>query len=52
MMVFANVDGKLLVVDIEDNGEIIRIDDYAKNINRIFSLTVKSLDLFPCILYQ
>ena len=35
MIAFANADGGLLAVGIEDNGEITGIDDYAKNINEI-----------------
>ena len=36
MIAFANADGGLLAVGIEDNGEITGIDDYAKN--KIFSV--------------
>ena len=36
MIAFANADGGLLAVGIEDNGEITGIDDYTKNINEIF----------------
>lgn len=35
MIAFANADGGLLAVGIEDNGEITGIDDYTKNINEI-----------------
>ena len=35
MIAFANADGGLLVVGIEDNGEITGIDDYTKNVNEI-----------------
>ena len=35
MIAFANADGGLLAIGIEDNGEITGIDDYAKNINEI-----------------
>jgi ATP-dependent DNA helicase RecG len=35
MRAFANSDGGLLAVSIEDNGDITRIDDYAKNVNLI-----------------
>lgn len=35
MIAFANADGGLLVVGIEDNGEITGIDDFTKNINEI-----------------
>lgn len=35
MIAFANADGGLLAVGIEDNGEITGIDDYVKNINEI-----------------
>ena len=35
MIAFANADGGLLAVGIEDNGEITGVDDYAKNINEI-----------------
>ena len=35
MIAFANADGGLLAVGIEDNGEITGIDDYAKNVNEI-----------------
>lgn len=35
IIAFANADGGMLAVGIEDNGEITGIDDYAKNINEI-----------------
>ena len=35
MIAFANADGGLLAVGIEDDGEITGIDDYTKNINEI-----------------
>ena len=35
MIAFANADGGILAVGIEDNGDITGIDDYAKNINEI-----------------
>ena len=35
MIAFANADGGMLAVGIEDNGEITGIDDYMKNINEI-----------------
>lgn len=35
MIAFANADGGLLVVGIEDNGEITGIDAYTKNVNEI-----------------
>ncbi|MCM1243064.1 MAG: putative DNA binding domain-containing protein [Roseburia sp.] len=35
MIAFANADGGLLAVGIEDNGEITGIDDYTNNINEI-----------------
>ncbi|MCM1125710.1 MAG: putative DNA binding domain-containing protein [Lachnospiraceae bacterium] len=35
MIAFANADGGLLVIGIEDNGEITGIDDFIKNVNEI-----------------
>ena len=35
IIAFANADGGLLAIGIEDNGEITGIDDYPKNINEI-----------------
>lgn len=35
IIAFANADGGMLAVGIEDNGEITGIDDYTKNINEI-----------------
>ena len=35
IIAFANADGGLLAIGIEDNGEITGIDDYSKNINEI-----------------
>ena len=35
MIAFANADGGLLAVGIEDSGEVTGIDDYEKNINEI-----------------
>ena len=44
MIAFANADGGLLAVGIEDNGEITGIDDYTKNmifVSHLFSLKKK-----------
>ncbi len=35
MIAFANADGGLLALGIEDNGEVTGIDDYLKNVNEI-----------------
>lgn len=35
MIAFANADGGLLAIGIEDNGKITGIDDYLPNINEI-----------------